>query len=209
MTSPATCPRLPRSRGLVWITSMAALSIAIVGGCSSSGSTPQLGNPTPESSTIPAPPESASTSSPAAAPPSSTSRSSSTRHQIRTQYNGFWSSLPVASRAAPGRRRAILARYSADPELTSLLTGMATQDRKGEVIYGRNVTHPRLHATSTTVGRATITDCQNASDTGVARLRPYVKLTVGVAHTSVVTTMHRGSDGHWRVTFVSYPKRSC
>src|SRR5437660_941847 len=58
--------------------------------------------------------------------PSSTAPTSMrSRQAVLNQYRAFWAHLTSASLAPSQDRRAVLARYSADPELTSLLTGIA------------------------------------------------------------------------------------
>jgi hypothetical protein len=143
------------------------------------------------------------TSAPVVAP------GASARQQVIEQYDAFWSHVPQASRAPATRRRAILAPFAVDPELTSLLQGMATQDVRGEVIYGTNIPRPTVKSLSEAQGVAVVTDCQDSSHSGVERRSDHRLLTVGVARNPVVATMQRDGDGTWRVSFVSYPNRSC
>jgi hypothetical protein len=179
-----------------------ALSAAVVAGCSSSGSSPQLGDPT---SSTPA----ATTSAPSPTVSSSSPATGSVRSQILGQYDAFWKALPGASRASASHRRALLAKYSANPELTSLLAGMARQDREGKVIYGFDRPHAVVRTLAASQGVAVISDCQDSSHSGVARRSSGRHLTVGVKHNHVVSTMHLGRDDVWRVSFVAYPTTPC
>jgi hypothetical protein len=102
-----------------------------------------------------------------------------------------------------------LAKIATDLELRSLLAGIAKERARGRVFYGAEVPRPRVQQLSTSKGVAVINDCQDASHAGVEDLKTGQKYTVGVARNHVVATMHRGTDGIWRVAFVSYPKSKC
>lgn len=154
---------------------------------------------------------SASTTPASLSPPTALSASPSmdVRAQVLGQYEAFWAHLPEAAAAPASQRRQILLPFAADPELTSLLRGMATQDQRDEVIYGRNQPRAKIQTLSEAQGLAVISDCQDSSHSGVERRSDHEKLTVGVARNPVVTTMKLSSDGQWRISFVSYPKTSC
>lgn len=152
--------------------------------------------------------DSAQATSPSATA-SSSSPTPSAPDQVLSQYRAFWAHLTPASLAAAGQRRAILAPFAEDPELTSLIRGMAQQDRRGEAIYGENVPHPTIGRLSVAQGLAVVRDCQDSSRSGVERRSTHARLTVGVKANPVVATLHLGADGTWRVSFVSYPKTTC
>jgi hypothetical protein len=127
---------------------------------------------------------------------------------VLLQYRRFWSSLTAVSRMPAAQRRAALARYSVDPELKSLLAGMAKVDAKGQVFYGAHV--PRAQAASISPDGATavVNDCQDSTKTGLARRSDLAPLTKGVARNHVVVTMKRSTNA-WRVSFVSYAQTPC
>ena len=102
----------------------------------------------------------------------------------------------------------MLAPYAIDPELKSLLRGMATADRKGQAFYGEDKPRPRLLRMSAQKGVAVVDDCQDSSHSGLANRKTGQRLTVGVKRNHVVVTMHF-TDGLWRVAFVSYSKTKC
>ena len=133
------------------------------------------------------------------------------RYEARSlpSIEAFWRALPGASRAAASHRRALLSKYTANPELGSLLAGMARQDREGKVIYGFDKPHAVVSTLALSQGVAVVSDCQDSSQSGVARRTSGRRLTVGVKRNHVVSTMHRGADGAWRVSFVAYPKTPC
>jgi hypothetical protein len=103
----------------------------------------------------------------------------------------------------------MLSPYTADPELKSLLHGMATADTKGQVFYGQDALRPRLLRLSVQQGVAVVDDCQDSSHSGLADRSTGRHLTVGVARNHVVVTMHRADDDRWRVAFVSYSRTKC
>lgn len=132
------------------------------------------------------------------------------RRAILAQYRAFWAHLTPASRAPRKRRREILAPYTANPELASLLSGISRDRSRGRVFYGQ----PILRATtvmriSPNRGIAVVRDCQDASHTGDKDLKSGRLLTQGAPHNLVVSTLHRFPDGIWRVAFVTFPRRQC
>jgi hypothetical protein len=128
---------------------------------------------------------------------------------VLTQYGAFWSHLTAVSEAAAADRRQILSAFATNPALNSLLNGMATADRKGQVFYGQDLPRPRLTRLSDQDGVAVVDDCQDSSHSGIADKSTGRHLTVGVPRNHVVVTMHRGDDGQWRVAFVSYTRTKC
>lgn len=102
----------------------------------------------------------------------------------------------------------MLAAYSADPELKSLLGGMATADRKSQVFYGENIPRAKLLRFSVQQGVAVIDDCQDSSRAGLADRKTGKRLTIGVKRNHVVATLHL-VDGTWRVVFISYSRTKC
>jgi hypothetical protein len=132
----------------------------------------------------------------------------SEQQAILSQYRTFWSSLTSVSRMPAAQRRTALAAYAVDPELKSLLAGMARIDAKGQTFYGAHI--PR--ATSASISpdglTAVVNDCQDSTRTGLARRSDLAPLTKGVARNHVVVTVKR-SAGAWKIYFVSYTKTPC
>ena len=129
--------------------------------------------------------------------------------QILGQYGGFWKVQTKASLAEEADREAILAPFTIDPELHSLLDGIAAQRRLGRVFYGADIPRPAIEMLSTDRGIAVVRDCADSTQTGLMDAATGQKLTTGVERNPVVTTMHRGDDGSWRVTFLTHPEASC
>ena len=149
-----------------------------------------------------------STGSPSA-PTSASSTPTTDQAVILRNYAALWGALTPASRAAAGRRRALLAAYVADPALSSLLRGMVAEDKRGRVFYGRDRLRPKLRGISVAQGVAIIDDCLDSTASGVADRRTLQPLTVGVARNHVVSTMHLLPNVGWRVVFITYPKTPC
>jgi hypothetical protein len=190
-------PKAKRSAPRLLPTAVAFVACALlVAGCSSSGSSPQLGDPASSTPAVTTPTTSA--------PPQPTMRA-----QVLAQYQGFWSHLTAASRAPAAQRRAILQPYAANPELKSLLAGIARDRTKGRVFYGAPVIHATVSLPAGVPRTAVVRDCQDATHTGDQDLKTGRRLTKGTPHTLVVSTLHSASGGHWRVAFVTFPKRSC
>src|SRR3954447_12412728 len=106
-----------RSRTAVTRTVGALALIAVAAGCSGGGH----GGTAQSASTAPV--------SPPATSPGVASPSVDVRAQVLNQYRAFWAHLTPASRAVPSSRVAILSPFAVDPELRSLLTGMASGDQ--------------------------------------------------------------------------------
>jgi hypothetical protein len=129
--------------------------------------------------------------------------------QVLAQYRAFWPAQTTASLADEASREAVLSPYTADPELRSLLDGIAAQRRSGHVFYGADIPRPEVEMLSVDRGTAVVRDCADSSQTGLMDAATGEKLTKGVERNPVVTTMHRGDDGVWRVTFLTHPQASC
>ena len=118
-------------------------------------------------------------------------------------YTNFWKALAPASRAKTAAQQlTLLTPVTTDPELSQLISGIASERRKGRVFYG--VDRPHVSQVKITGQRATVVDCQDSSAAGVESIKTGKKLTVGVAAHPVRTTMLRRSDG-WKVSTVTYP----
>lgn len=155
-------------------------------------------------------PGTASPSASAIASPTPTATPSPTvEQQVLAQYRAFWPAQTRASLADEADREAVLSPNTADPELRSLLEGITAQRRLGHVFYGADTPRPEIEMLSVDRGTAVVRDCADSSQTGLMDAATGEKLTKGVERNPVVTTMHRGDDGVWRVTFLTHPQTSC
>ena len=148
------------------------------------------------------------TSTATAASPSTSPTPADEQQLILAQYRKFWASLTAVSRMPVDQRRAVLSEFTVDPELKSLLAGMAATDRKGQVFYGADVTRATTASVSADGTRAVVDDCLDSSSSGNQDRATGKKITVGVARNHVVVTM-ANAGGRWQVYFVSYPKTPC
>ncbi len=124
-------------------------------------------------------------------------------------YRAFWAALIPVSRLPARQRLSQLSVVAADPELSSLLRGMAAADRKGQAFYGRDLIRPKLVGHPGPNQSTVVDDCMDSRQSGLVDLKSGRKLTAGVARNHVVTTLHQTPDGGWRVVFVSYTSSPC
>ncbi|GAA0271015.1 hypothetical protein GCM10009539_67860 [Cryptosporangium japonicum] len=123
---------------------------------------------------------------------------------VVAQYRRFWAeSLPAASGAAPGLRRAVLAPVTAEPELTHLVRSLAVLDGKGQRSYGTDA--PVSQTVRVNGLAAQVDGCLDSSRSGVADAITGKPITRGVARNPVSVEMVRGPDEIWRVAAVTYP----
>ena len=83
---------------------------------------------------------------------------------------------------------------------------IAQQRAHGISLYGQ--IHPRISDVRVEGKRAVVTDCQDASHSGQADASGQPR-TVGLARNPVSGTLHRGTDGEWRMARIDYPGGSC
>lgn len=142
-------------------------------------------------------------------PTASASPTPATEQQaILGQYRTFWASLTPVSRMPATQRRAALAPYTIDPELKSLVAGMANISAKGQVFYGAHRPRATQASLSSDGKTAVINDCQDSTKTGLARRSDMAPLTRGVVRNHVVVTMKKVA-GVWKVYFVSHTNTPC
>jgi len=132
---------------------------------------------------------------------------SSEAERVLAQYATFWTLITPASRAAPSSRRAMLAPYATDPELSRLLRGLLATDAVDQQDYGAPIPHARV--TTIRGNTAGVFDCQDASRAGLASRSSGRRLTRGVSRNPVNATLLRGPDGQWRMSTVEFPGGSC
>lgn len=175
-----------------WLLVRSVLPLVLLAGCSNDGPETATATPTPSSSL-------AATATPTSA---------SEQELVLAQYRRFWASLTAVSRMPAAERRAALAPFTVDPQLKSLLAGMAATDQKGQVFYGADKPRATQASISADGTRAVIDDCHDSTDSGNADRMTGARLTVGVARNHVVVTMLRSPEG-WKVYFVTHPKTPC
>jgi hypothetical protein len=126
---------------------------------------------------------------------------------ILAAYREFFARQTEVSKAPKEERRDLLAPFTADPALDRVLRGMFAAEEFGEVGYGEPDLDPSVE--SIDGAKATVTDCQDTSKAGRKKRTSGKVTTRGVKEAKAVTTLTRGDDGQWRVTFVDYPDEKC
>jgi hypothetical protein len=172
----------------------AAVAVAVAG-CGGGGGAPAASPPAPPGAVL------------SSAAPVSASPTPSVVDQVLTQYTAFWAMITPASQAPVAQRRAVLAPYAMDPELSRLLRGLVAAEAVGEGQYGAEV--PRARVASVRGAVADVVDCQDASNAGKISLKTGKKLTRGVVRNPVTATLRRASDGRWRVATVEFGGGGC
>ncbi|TQS43279.1 hypothetical protein [Cryptosporangium phraense] len=111
--------------------------------------------------------------------------------------------LPRAGVAPAGRREALLAPVTTEPELSHLLTNWAALDADGQRNYGRD--RPLESTVRVQGGLALVEGCLDSRGSGVADTATGAPVTRGVARNAVRATLLRGPDGTWRISAITYP----
>jgi hypothetical protein len=179
---------MPRTARRVAAAGLIASSLALTacsgGSRSGAGPSPSTGSVTPSAS-------------------ASAATLSTKQRQVIHAYNQFWAALSRASRLATDNARlSVLVPVATDPELTSLIIGLHRQHALHRVLFGVPVA--RVGTVNVRNGKAELTDCQDASRSGIETTSGK-KLVVGAGRNPVsVTLLLRGSV--WKVATVAYPK---
>ena len=102
----------------------------------------------------------------------------------------------------------MMKKVAAEPELSTVLGGMAASQHMGEVGYGSEIIRPQITGVASTT--AMLRDCQDTSKVGRLKVATGKKVTVGYRDDLAIVTMKRAVDGVWRVaTIQSKPAGSC
>lgn len=173
-----------------WATASAVLAMAAVAGCGTAD------QPKTEAFEPPA-----VTASPSPTP------TASEADAILAAYREFFARQTEISAAPKEQRRALLEPFTADPALNRVLRGMFAAEQIGEIGYGTPTLDPVVAEVNG--DSAKVTDCQDTSETGRKKRKTGAVTTRGLARDNTVTSMKRGTDGSWRVTFVDYLDKGC
>ena len=203
---------IARYRGFVDARGALLGLVILVAGCTADeeyGGLPDAAVTAPGSpSPAPPGPTGPSGSQPSASPGSTAGPSGSaptTEAAVVGQYRRFWvEALPAAAAAPAGRRRALLAPATAEPELTHLVRSLAALDADGRRNYGADV--PVGQSVRVSGDLALVRGCLDSRRSGVADAATGTPVTRGVARNPVRADLTRGPDGRWRVSAVTYPR---
>lgn len=124
--------------------------------------------------------------------------------EVVARYTRFWvEALPAAAAAPASHRAGILAPVTAEPQLTHLVRALAALDAGGRRGYGADV--PLTQSVRVRGELALVEGCLDSSHSGVADATSGAPVTRGVLRNPVRADLTRGTDGHWRVSAVTYP----
>lgn len=127
---------------------------------------------------------------------------------VEAAYEQYWTYLHELDKKPVGTWRDQLARVAADPQLSATLSAMRYQRDIGESAYG-HVT-ARIEMVEISGRKARVSDCQDASRSGLQDTKSGRKKNRGIARNPVRADLRQSaSDGRWRVVKISYPGGEC
>lgn len=149
-------------------------------------------------------------SAPLSAPPgSSPAPSRSSGAAVAAAYAALFPAADRALLAPPEQIRAILAPYATDAYLDLTVRGVVDAQARHLEPWG----HVVVHITKIDIGRgtATVHDCQDASNAGLADARTHRldPKTRGSVHRNLIANMTLGGDGTWRVSKLRQFRAGC
>lgn len=140
--------------------------------------------------------------------PTASASSSPDEDAVLAAYREFFARQTEISAAPDDERRDLLEPFTTDPALDRVLRGMFAAEDLGEVGYGAAVLRdPTVEIVD--ADKATVTDCQDTSDTGRKKRDGGKVTTRGLDRDHVEATMRLGQDGAWRVASVDYLDEPC
>jgi hypothetical protein len=145
----------------------------------------------------------------ATARPAPPTWSSSAEQAVRSAYASFWDASDRALTASPEQVRLILRDYSTGGYLDFQVRQIVLQQGEHKGPWGKVVLH--IRAVEVTGAKATVRDCQDASDAGLAdtRTNELIPGTRGAKHRNLAAQLVRGGDGRWRLSDLKQFPRSC
>jgi len=167
----------------------AGLAAALVVGCNSaSGDRPRTLPPV------------TSTSTP-------TSTADALERELVRVYRGYLDSIPAAEDATGKERQRILKQWMTDPLLTRVLDNMAAAQAAGRRAYGK--TPFKVDDVMSASTTATLTICQDGSNSGVQDARTGKRINRGLPNTPYVIKYRQIGDQSWRMTDIASPPGEC
>ena len=139
--------------------------------------------------------------------PSATSAAPEARSVVTQAYVSFWdvSNRVVHDDAVNWRQE--LSTVAAEPQLSRMVTNLGNLQSRSIAVYGTT----QEHVTKVDIDHdpVTVTDCQDASQSGQEDAWTHERRTVGIPRNPVSAHMQRGADGRWRVAEIIYPGGTC
>lgn len=124
-------------------------------------------------------------------------------------YRSFFPAVDRAMRSSPEQARAILRDFAMGGYLDFEIRQIVDHQARGLEPWGHAVAHvTRVDLSSTT---ATVHDCQDASQAGLADRRTHrlVPQSRGSTHRQLVAYLTLGRDGRWRLTDLIQQHTTC
>lgn len=152
-------------------------------------------------------------SSTPAAPPATTaptpSRSGDPKQLVTAAYTGYMTAARKAVLAQPETVRGILRPYVTGPYLDWEVRQILLEQSANKEPWGTAIVH--VGAIDLLGPKATLHDCQDASNSGLADSRTHqlIPNSRGVKNWNLVADMTLGSDGRWRVAGVKAAPGTC
>jgi len=154
------------------------------------------------------PKPSAQATTPAPTPTASTPP----RQAALAAYRAFWTAGARAERSGnPRQAAAILAPYTTPAWRKVMIAGMRPVWRRHQVAWGHNTEHILHLAIATGPAgpqTAIITDCQDASHSGLAHHGKLLRSTLGPRHARLYASLGL-TGGHWRVAHITFAGNNC
>lgn len=138
--------------------------------------------------------------------PTNTAPRTSERDAVVAAYKKFWVVLQTLNEKPEGRWDERLAKVAVNPQLKISLQAARFQALNGERTYGE--VRARISDVKLDGATAKVTDCQDASHSGVADAKTGEHKTVGIARNPVDARLKR-HDGTWKVADINYPGGEC
>lgn len=129
------------------------------------------------------------------------------RQEVERAYIRFWDVSHPIDQLPPDRWRPTLEQVAVDPILTRLVEATRIQRDHGIKLYGQVVA--RVADIDVVNDKATVRDCQDASQSGQADASTGTRKTVGIPRNPVKASLVRDEDGVWRVSLIEYPGGTC
>lgn len=139
----------------------------------------------------------------------SASPSMSSKDAVIAAYTGYYPALDEALRSPAGRIRSILNSYVTEDFLDFQVRQLVDEQARHLEPWGRAVAH--ITAVDIRQNTATIRDCQDASNAGLADAQTHqvVPELRGTAHRNLTATLTLGGDGRWRLSDLRQFKAGC
>lgn len=140
-------------------------------------------------------------------PPPLSTLAPAARDRVLEAYLRFWQVAQTVDRRPPEQWESTLQSVTGQPLLDQLLDGLRAQRARGIRQYGTVAPHAAV--VELIAGRATVVDCQDASQSGEVHRDTGTIEKVGSARTAVAAVLRRDQRGTWRVTEARYLPDAC